>query len=77
MVDQERHDERTDLVSRLFAQLTARFEDAATVAAECQGSRPVAELVEGAERLSDIARDAATVADAIVAILGPPPAEAT
>lgn len=77
MVDQERQDQRADLVSRLFAQLTARFEDAATIAAECQGAQLVEELVEGAERLSDIAQDAATVAEAIVEILGPQPAEAS
>jgi hypothetical protein len=60
-------------VSRLFAQLTARFEDVATIAAECQGSRLVEELVEGAERLRDIAQDAATLAEAIVELIGMSP----
>lgn len=72
MVDQERQDERADLVSRLFAQLTSRFEDAAAIAAECQGARPGEELTEGAERLRDIAQDAATVAEAIVELIGLP-----
>lgn len=57
-------------MSRLFAQLTARFEDAAAIAAECQGERPAAELVEGAERLRDIAQDAGTIAKAIVELIG-------
>ena len=70
MADQELQDGRADLVSRLFAQLTSRFEDAAAIAAECQGSRPGEELTEGAERLRDIAHDAATVAEAIVELLG-------
>lgn len=47
MVDRERQDERADLVSRLFAQLTSGFEDAATIAAECQRARPAEELIEG------------------------------
>ena len=65
MVDQERQDERADLVSRLFAQLTSRFEDAATIAAECQGDRPAEELKRGAEGLREIGQDAATVAEVI------------
>ena len=69
MVDQERQDQRADLVSRVFAQLTGRFEDAATIAAECQGALPVEELVKGAEQLRDIGQDAATVAEAIAAII--------
>lgn len=69
MVNRERQDERADLVSRLFAQQTSRFEDAAAIAAECQGTRPREELTEGAEWLRDIAQDAATVAEAIVALI--------
>ena len=57
MVDQERQDERADLVSRWFAQLISRFEDAAAIAANCQGARLADELIEGAERLRDIAQD--------------------
>lgn len=65
MVDQERQDERAGLVSRLFAQLTSRFEDAAELAADCQGARTAQELKKGAERLREIGQDAATVAEAI------------
>ena len=38
MIDEEHGEGRADLVSRLFAQLTNRFEDGATIAAECQGA---------------------------------------
>ena len=69
MVDQERQDERADLVSRLFAQLTSRFEDAATIAAECQGDRPAEKLKRGAKRLRETGQDAATVAEVIVELI--------
>jgi acyl-CoA reductase-like NAD-dependent aldehyde dehydrogenase len=69
MVDQERQDERADLVSRLFAQLTSRFEDAATIAAECQGAPPSDELSQGAERLREMGQDAATIAEVIVDLI--------
>lgn len=70
MVDRERQDERADLVSRLFAQLTGRFEDAATIASECQAARPPQELIKGAEQLREIGQDAATIAEAIVELIG-------
>ena len=53
MVDREREEQRADLVSRLFVLLTSRFEDAATIAAECQGMKPAEELTKG---LSNCAR---------------------
>ena len=70
MIDREREDERAELVSRLFALLTSRLEDGATIAADCQGARPAQELDQGAERLRDIAQDAATIAEAIVELVG-------
>lgn len=70
MVDREREERRADLVSRLFAQLTSRFEDGATIAAECQGARAAELLLEGAERLREIGQDASTVAEAIVELVG-------
>jgi len=42
--DSEAEFERTTLISRLFALLTAKFEDAAGIAADCQGRRPGDEL---------------------------------
>lgn len=70
MVDQEQQRLRADLISRLFAQLTSRLEDGATIAAECQGARPAGELVKGAERLREIGQDTSTVAEAIVELVG-------
>ena len=63
-------DERVVEYPWLFAQLTSRFEDGATIAADCQGARPAQELTQGAERLRDIAQDASTVAEAIVELVG-------
>ena len=71
MVDQERQDERDDLVFRLFTLLTSRFKDAATLAAECQGAPPAEELIKGAEQLRYIGQDAATLAEAIVGLIRP------
>lgn len=39
MVDEEQQQVRADLISRLFALLSGKFEDGAALAAECQGAR--------------------------------------
>ena len=39
-MDEEQQRERADLLSRLFAMITMKLEDAAGIAAECQGRRP-------------------------------------
>lgn len=75
MVDQEQQKTRADLISRLFAQLTSRFENAATIAADCQGNRPIETLIEGAGRLREIAQDAMTTAEAAIEILEGLPSE--
>lgn len=70
MVEREREEERAELVSRLFALLTSRLENGATIAADCQGARPAEELANGAERLRDIAQEGLMVAEAIVELVG-------
>ena len=47
-MDQEEQEERAELISRMFALLTAKLEDAATLAAESQSRRASAELIEKA-----------------------------
>lgn len=69
MVDEEQQQVRADLVSRLFALLTSKFEDGAALAAQCQGARPAEELASGAERLRDIAQEGSMVAEAIVELV--------
>ena len=63
-------DERADLISRLFALLTARLEDAATIAAEGQGRGSREEQHQGAQQLASQIDEAATVNQAILALIG-------
>jgi hypothetical protein len=58
-------EERARLVSRMFAQLTARLEDGAAIAADGQGPHETKALQRLANELIDIAQDALTVAEAI------------
>lgn len=61
--------ERADLISRLFALLTARLEDAAGLAAECQGSRPTTDLLERARELVTLSEEVVTLSAAALALL--------
>ena len=70
MGDGEGPDERADLISRLFALLTARLEDAAAMAAECQGRGSREEHPQRAQQLGSLIDEAATVNQAIVALIG-------
>ena len=68
-MDEEQQRERADLLSRLFALITMKLEDAAGIAAECQGRRPVAELRDGAEKLDDLITEVGTVLAGSAALL--------
>lgn len=68
-MDAEQAEERAALISRMFALLTARFEDAAEIAAGCQARLDRAELLEGANKLLDSCQECVTVAAAILEIL--------
>jgi hypothetical protein len=62
-------DERLDLVRRIFALLTGRLEDAATLAADGQGaSISSSQAVELAERIRDECAGAAVIAEAAAAL---------
>ena len=50
-MDEEQQRERADLLSRLFAMITMKPKNAAGIAAECQGKRPLEELRDGAHKL--------------------------
>jgi len=69
MEEQEDQQRRSDLISGLFVLLTAKMEDAATIAADCQAARPSSQLLEGAGKIADLSREAMTVAAAVSAIL--------
>lgn len=68
MDDGEDSDGRADLISRLFALLTARLEDAATIAAECQGRGYGEDHPQRAQQLASLIDEAATVNQAILAL---------
>jgi hypothetical protein len=69
MDDPEDQENRAELISRMFALLTAKLEDAATIAAECQARLSPAQLLEGAAKLEDLVSQTATVAAAVSALL--------
>lgn len=65
-------EERRELVSRLFALMTGKLEDAAGLAAEGQGTRAeTRDLISRAERIESIAQEAAVLAEAVGAIVKP------
>ena len=62
-------DDRSNLIGRLFALATARCEDAATTAMECQGRRSQEQWIDGAGELIALADELATVGRAVEALL--------
>ncbi len=63
-------EECTELVSRLFALMTSKFEDAAGEAADGQGKgRDDSEQIARAERIELVARDISLMAEATAAVL--------
>ena len=76
MGDDADGEERSEHMSRVFALLTAKLEDAATLAADCQGRRTTAELRRGAKQIAELASETATIAAALSALLSPDENEA-
>lgn len=67
------HEERAELVSRLFALMTGKLEDAAGDASEGQGKdHDAREQIARAERIELAARDIGLLAEAAAAVLRPP-----
>lgn len=69
MEDPDDHEDRAELISRMFALLTAKLEDAATIAAECQGRLPPQQLRERAGTLEDLVGETATLSAAVAALI--------
>ena len=65
----EAQQERAELVSRTFALITAKLEDAAALAAQSQGRQPLDALRKNAEKLREILVETATVADCVTVLL--------
>ncbi|HVR90213.1 MAG TPA: hypothetical protein VHG29_03835 [Novosphingobium sp.] len=68
-MDHEEQQQRADLLSRMFAGITAKLEDAATIAARCQGRVPTEELRENANQLRDLLSESATVVEGASALI--------
>lgn len=64
-------DDQADLISRLFALLTAQLEDGATLAMEGQGRQTLPDQHERAQALEAQVRDAHTLAQAVVMLTRP------
>jgi pseudouridine-5'-phosphate glycosidase len=63
-------EERTELVTRMFAVMTMKLEDAAGEAVEGQAhGLPRPEQIARAERIEAIARDVGLIAEAAAALL--------
>jgi hypothetical protein len=75
MNDPEDQENLAELISRMFALLTAKLEDAATIAAECQARLPLEQLRGGAAKLEDLVSEAGTVAASVSALLRDTPSE--
>ena len=69
MDDREAQEERAELISRTFALITAKCEDAATLAAECQGRHSNQILRENGERLRELISEASTIVDCVMELL--------
>jgi hypothetical protein len=68
MDDIEQQKERADLISRMFALLTAKFEDAAGFAADCQGPHSAEHLVNRVVALESLIEEALTLFSAAAAL---------
>jgi hypothetical protein len=69
MSDEAEDEHRAEQLSQVFALLTAKLEDAATLAADGQGRRPDGELLRFASQIAELTNEAATIAGAIAALL--------
>lgn len=73
MTDEADLEHRREQISRTFALLTAKLEDAATLAVDGQGAHTDEALQSLAEGIADLASEAATIAGALAALLKAPP----
>lgn len=68
-MDEEQHQERAELISRMFALLTAKLEDGAGIAGEAQArDLPLEQVHDAANRLIELGREITTVAEAIAGL---------
>ncbi len=68
-MDEPGYSDQADLIAQLFALVTARLEDAAALAAECQARLPREELRRQAQLAQALISDAGTFMASIAALL--------
>lgn len=65
-MDEEQHQERAELIARMFALLTAKLEDGAGIAGDAQAcDLPPEQVHDAASRLLELGQEVATIAEAI------------
>ena len=69
MNNEAQDEHRAERLSAVFALLTGKLEDAATLAADGQGRHSDWELLDYATRIAELASEAATIAAALAALL--------
>ena len=69
MTDEAAREHRCEQISGVFALLTAKLEDAATLAVDCQGGRSDEQLLDVARQIAELAGETATIAGALAALL--------
>ena len=69
MGNEAEDEHRAQQISAVFARLTGKLEDAATLAADGQGRHPADELKGYANEIAELATEAATIAGAVAALL--------
>lgn len=72
MSNEAEEEHRTEQLSAVFALLTGKLEDAATLAADGQGRHRQDDLLGYASQIADLANEATTIAGTIVALLAKP-----
>lgn len=71
MDQSEQDDERAEALSGLFALLTTKLEDGAMLAADGQGRRGDALLLDIAHRIHELASECNIITAAVVVLLNP------
>lgn len=68
-MDEEQLRERANLISRLFALITIKLEDAAEIAADCKGRRSIDELRPDAEKLAVLTTEVGMIVAGTAALI--------
>lgn len=69
MSDEVQDQDHAERISAVFALLTAKLEDAATLAVDGQGRRPDELLLSCADQIATLTSEACTIAGALAALL--------